>query len=251
MKKCAVLLLSVLLLCAFGASAAAETPQELQEEGCLLLAKTMQALRGSYTLSGGLYPQSDSDPQDYVQVVCNGEAIAFIRADGVRDIYFSDRSIRVYPERGAYHELSAATGAQYRLLLLPKDIPENAVPEVRRWFDSVEVSFAGCRYWYKNGELWSVDGKPTPEIQIEALTREADEAVFTLDGLREVSQGARWRWDFREAFALYLQTHPGLQMVYDGAVKFGTTVLAIVLLPLLFLLGLVLKILFYFDLYKV
>jgi len=251
MKKCCILLLAMLLLAVSGASAAAETPQELQAEGRALLTQTMKALQGSYTLTGGLYPQNDSGPAAYTQVVCNGEAIAFIRADGVRDIHFSAKVIRVYPERGAYHALPDANSAEYLPLLLPKELSENAELAVRRWFASLEISFDGCRYWYKDGALWSADGSPVPEIQIESFTQEADAAIFSLDGLREVSQGAKWRWDFREAFALHLQTHPRLQTAYDSVRSIGTTVLVVVFLPLLFLLGLVLKVLFYFDLYKV
>ena len=247
MKKLLAVLLAGLMLIGFGPGASAQTPEELEAEGRALLAQTMGDLKGKYTIAGGLSFQDTR--KDYVGVVHGDGAYAFLREDGVRDIHFKDRVLRVYPDRNAYHALSSSYSFDYLPLLTPKAIPASVT--VARWYEATEVSFGGVRYWYKKDGLWSIDGGPSLEILINSLSKEADPDVFSLDGMREVPELQKWLWEPQEALALFLEEHPTLNKVFGKLLSAAITVLVTVFSPLLYLVILVLRVLFYFDLYKV
>ena len=239
MKKLLALLLAVLLLFGFGAGASAQAPEEL-------LAQTMRDLRGDYTIHG-----DKNDPGDYEIVIRYDGCYAFIRTDGMRDIHYTDKAVRVYPDRNAYHKLSSSYSFDYLPLLTPKEIPENAPITSKEWYGSIEVSFDGNRYWYKEGSLWSIDGGPSLGILIGSFSGEADPGVFPLDGLREVPELSKWLWEPQESIQAFLGEHAMANKFYDTMLSVGLTVLVIMGLPLLYVLVLVLRVLFYFDIYKV
>jgi len=230
MKKFLSLLLALLLLYGFGISASAKTPRDL-------LAQTMKDLGKNYTM------QVKSG--DYAQILYNGEAHAFVRADGVRDIHIDEQAYRVYPERGAYHRLSSSASFDYLPLLMPKAIPKGAVTS-EKLYGSVGVSFEGCRYWYKNDALWSIDGDTSPEILVEKFSKKADQDVFSLDGLRKVPELAKWLWEPQQILDLVSDLDTPL-----GVITFALLgALLIALSPLVYVLIVVLRLLFYFDIYK-
>ena len=239
MKKLLALLLAVLMLFGLGAGASAQTPEEM-------LTQTMKDLRGDYTIQG-----DKNDPGYYEKVICYDGNYAFIRADGVRDIHYKGRVVRVYPERNAYHKLSSSYSFDYLPLLTPKEIPENAPITAKEWYGSIEIPFEGNSYWYKEGSLWSIDGGPAPGILIGAFSGEADPGVFSLDGLREVPELSKWLWEPQESVQAFLGEHAMADKFYGAMLSAGLTALVIMGLPLLYVLVLVLRVLFYFDIYKV
>ena len=247
MKKCLAVLLTGLILMGFGTGAAAQTPAELEAEGRALLAQTTQDLKGNFTIEGKLSAQ-DAGEYYVAAVRCDG-AYAFIRADGVRDIHFKDKAVRVYLERNAYHEMSASYSSDFLPLLTPKEVPENI--SVSKQFEATEVSFNGCRYWYKNGSLWSIDNSSSLEILIEDFRKQTNPGIFSLDGLQEVPELQKWLWEPEEALALFLAEHPTLDRLFGKALSAAITALVVVFSPLLYLLVLVMRVLFYFDLYRV
>jgi len=246
MKKMLAALLAGLMLFGFGVGAGAQTPEELHAEGRALLAQTMEDLRRDYTIAGRLSPEPGGRAY-YVGVVHSGDAYAFIREDGVRDIHFKERTVRVYPDRSAYHELSLSYSFGYLPLLTPKQIPGSVT--VERWYESVGVSFGGIRYWYKNGSLWSIDDS-SRDILINKFSKEADPDVFSLDGMQKAPELQKWLWEPQEALALFLGGRPALNNLFGKLLSAAITMLVVVFSPLLYLVILVLRVLFYFDIYK-
>jgi len=246
MKKLLALFLSALMLCGFGAGASAQTQEALEAEGRALLTQTMRDLRGAYTMPGNA-----NDPGAYETIMCDGQAYAFVRANGVRDIHFKDRAVRVYPGRNAWHTLSSSQSSQLLPLLTPKEIPAGASIAAREWYGSIEVSYDDCSYWYKDGMLWSIDGGPSPSILIDGFSKGIDPGVFSLDGMREVPELQKWLWEPQEAIARFLDEHGTMNKIVDTALSAGLTALVIAGMPLLYVVVLVLRVLFYFDIYKV
>ena len=237
MKKLLAVLLAGLMLCGFGISAAAQTPEDL-------LAQTMADLADDYTIAGRLSFRETR--KDYVDVVHSGGAYAFLREDGVRDIHFQDKAVRVYPERGAWHTLTLSYSCAYLPLLAPKEIASITAQE---WYDSLEASFDGYSYWYKDDILWSIENE-TLDMLISTFSMEATPDIFSLEGMREVPEFMKWAWEPQEAFAINLDEHPMFNTVFGRMLSALITVLVVVFMPLLYLVILVLRVLFYFDLYK-
>ena len=168
MKKLLAAVLAGSMLFGFGVGANAQTPEELTAEGRALLTQTMEDLRGDYTIEGRLSFRETR--RDYVGVVHSGGVYAFIREDGVRDVHFTGRTVRVYPDRGAYHELSSSYSFDYLPLLTPRQVPASIA--VERLYESIEVSFGGVRCWYKGGRLWSIDDS-SRDILVDRFIGEA------------------------------------------------------------------------------
>ena len=238
MKKLLAVLLAALMLCGFGVGASAQAPEEL-------LAQTMRDLQGNYTILG-----SKNDPGEYERIIYNGEAYAFIRADGVRDIHFKDKAVRVYPERNAWHTLSSPYSSTYLPLLASKEIPKDASITVKEWYGSLEIAYDGYSYWYKDGALWSIDGSISPDILIDQFIKEADPGAFSLEGLRRVPELSKWMWEPQESAKIFLADHATMNKAVDTMLSWGLTALVIVCMPLLYVVILVLRVLFYFDIYK-
>jgi len=246
MKKLLAALLAGLMLMGFGAGVNAQTPEELQAEGRALLAQTMEDLRGSYTIEGRLSFRETRG--DYVGVAHGGGAYAFIREDGVLDLHLEGKALRVYPDRNAYHALSLSYSFNYLPLLTPRQIPENIA--VRSWYGSIEVSLGGMRCWYKNGSLWSVDDDASYDIAIALFTKSADASMFSLEGMREVPGLMQWVWEPQEALGIFLDEHPAFNTIFGKALSAAVTALVLVCLPLLSLAVILMRVLFYFDIYK-
>ena len=215
------------MLMGFGTGAGAQTPGALEAEGRALLAQAMQDLKGNFTIEGKLCLQN-ADAY-YIEVVhCDG-AYAFIRADGVRDIHFKDKTVRVYPERNAYHEISASRSFGFLPLLTPGEVPENT--SVSRQFGVMEVSFDGVRYWFKNGSLWSIDNNASLEMLIDTFNKQADPEIFSLEGLQQVPELLKWLWEPEEALELFLDERPTLDRLFGKALSAGITVLVAAFSP--------------------
>ena len=243
MKRIFAILLAFLMLFGFGMSANAQT----QAEGRALLAQTMGDLGGDYTIAGRLSFRETR--KDYIGVVHSNGAYAFLREDGVIDIHFADKVVRVYPERNAWHVLSLSYSFKYLPLLTAKQLPENAALTVRGWYESIEVSYEGYGYWYKNNTLWSIDDFSC-DVLINTFNKQADSDVFLLEGMREVPAFMQWVWEPLEAFAQFTSEHPMFDSLIGKLLSAGLTVLVIAAMPLLYLVILVLRVLFYFDIYK-
>ena len=237
MKKLLAALLAGLMLCGFAVHAGAQTSKELIQ--------TMKDLAGDYTITGRLSYRETR--RDYAGAAHSGGAYAFLREDGVRDIHFADRTVRVYPERNAYHKLSSSYSFNYLPLLLPKEIASAAA---RKWYESTELSFDGYSYWYKNGCLWSINDNSF-DIAINKFDKRADPGIFSLEGMREAPEFMKWVWEPKDAFDIFLSEHPVFGTAYGKALSAVITALAIVGMPLIYLVIVVLRILFYFDLYKI
>ena len=140
MKKLLALLLAALILVGFGVGAGAEeTQEELEAEGRALLMETMEMLRGEYTLEhtneNFWYAWYDNYPYNhYTGVIHKAGEYVLIRDDGVRDIYFKDKVLRVYPDRNAYH--SKLVLSPWLHLLEPKIITDDTPIRAERYSSS-------------------------------------------------------------------------------------------------------------------
>ena len=185
MKKLLALLLAALLLVGFGVCAGAEqTQEELEAEGRTLLMDTMEMLRGDYTL------------WDNYIVHSNGN-YALTWNDGLRDLFLMEGIYRVYLDRNAYQKLESSEFNWILALLEPKAVAEDTPISVEKTWDGLRVDFDGLCYYYKAGSLiliW-IAGDGRSEQNMSGFRKGADQSVFSLGGMQEVTERDVWLWD--------------------------------------------------------
>jgi len=213
MKKTLALFVSVVMLCALvrvGASALTQE-EELEAIGRAWLMQTMDDLRGDYTI--------ERLSLDWI-VHSNGRyrINCLNRESGIYEIHSDDGVLRVFPEHSAYVKLPSSGLSVLVPMLTPKEITENTPIRANNGapfkvtYDGTEYNYYHNRTGndYYNEKLSSIR-RENRSIDLRftgSFNKEADQSVFSVEGMREVSLSQAQEWDYNELLHAGLSTLP-------------------------------------------
>jgi len=190
--KLLAVLLAGLMLIGFGVGAGAETEEEREARGRALLIQFMEDLRGDYTFRASSYSISG-------QLVHSNGNYAIDRDDGTRELILKDGVFRVFPNHNAYQILESSNYSYVMHLLEPKEITESTLINVSSWTDGTLIARCenisyGFNY-FGTKDRYNIQNGMFP-FSIFNFHKGADLSLFSLDGMREVSEQQVWLWDF-------------------------------------------------------
>jgi len=203
-KKLLAVLLAGLMLIGFGVGAAAETEEELEALGRALLMQTMEDLRGNYTMearvsnSAGYFNYPHTITHIDKQYAFRSETSYYEDYTEI-EINFGGELVRIYPSWKTYQKIFEWNYADTVLQLESKDVFEDSVIEVRmivgaEYESGLHVKFEGNTYRYRDGTLLEIYAEHHCGTLIEEFSKRVDQSVFSISGLREVTEDEVKQW---------------------------------------------------------